>query len=263
MAEESGRVCVTLADGNTVHGKRVFLAAGVLETSRILLSAPVSAPDELILKDSQNAFLPMIQKWRIPRRPDAMPLHTLAQLFVEIDNPDVSDRLVHSQIYTWNEFYGPELKAKYARWLPGCGPVLDLLCRRLVVAQIFLHSDASARIGLRLAGDGRLVPRKIENPATAPTLNAATRKLSRAMRSAGLIALRFAACPGAPGSSFHVGGSVPMAPTPGPGESDTLGRPHGSQRIHIVDASVLPSIPATTITFSVMANAHRIASQAP
>jgi choline dehydrogenase-like flavoprotein len=28
-----------------------------------------------------------------------------------------------------------------------------------------------------------------------------------------------------------------------------------------VDASVLPTVPATTITFSVMANAHRIASQ--
>jgi choline dehydrogenase-like flavoprotein len=33
-------------------------------------------------------------------------------------------------------------------------------------------------------------------------------------------------------------------------------------RVHLVDASVLPSIPATSITFSVMANAHRIASTA-
>jgi len=29
----------------------------------------------------------------------------------------------------------------------------------------------------------------------------------------------------------------------------------------LIDASVFPSIPASTITFSVMANAHRIASQ--
>jgi choline dehydrogenase-like flavoprotein len=32
----------------------------------------------------------------------------------------------------------------------------------------------------------------------------------------------------------------------------------GWRRIHLVDASVLPDIPATQITFSVMANAHRI-----
>jgi hypothetical protein len=30
------------------------------------------------------------------------------------------------------------------------------------------------------------------------------------------------------------------------------------QRVHAVDATVLPSIPATTITFSAMANAFRI-----
>ena len=263
LAHDAGRVSVTLADGITVHGDRIFLAAGVLETARILLSATASAPDELVLKDSQQIFLPMIHTWRSPRRPDRLPLHTLAQLFIEIDDAEVSDHLIHSQIYTWNEFYAPEMKAKYARWLPGSAPLVDLLCRRLIVAQIFLHSEVSARIGLRLSGDGRLISRQIDNPATAPSLRAATRKLARAMRSAGLVALRFAARPGAPGSSFHAGGTVPMAGSPGPGDSDILGRPYGSERIHVVDASVLPSIPATTITFSVMANAHRIASQAP
>jgi len=32
--------------------------------------------------------------------------------------------------------------------------------------------------------------------------------------------------------------------------------------VHLLDASVFPSIPATTITLTVMANAHRIATQA-
>lgn len=40
-----------------------------------------------------------------------------------------------------------------------------------------------------------------------------------------------------------------------------LGRPHGLSRVHVVDASVLPSIPATTISYLVMANAHRIATE--
>jgi choline dehydrogenase-like flavoprotein len=45
-------------------------------------------------------------------------------------------------------------------------------------------------------------------------------------------------------------------------ETDVLGRPAGLRRVHLVDASVFPSIPATTITFSAMANAHRIAAWA-
>jgi len=53
-----------------------------------------------------------------------------------------------------------------------------------------------------------------------------------------------------------------MSRAPEKGETDDLGRLSGWSRIHIVDASVLPAIPASTITFSVMANAHRIASRA-
>ena len=45
-------------------------------------------------------------------------------------------------------------------------------------------------------------------------------------------------------------------------ECDVLGRPTGWERVHAVDATVLPSIAATTITLTVMANAHRIASEA-
>ena len=61
-----------------------------------------------------------------------------------------------------------------------------------------------------------------------------------------------------PGRGFHSGGSFPMRATPKELETDTLGRPYGFARIHAVDATVFPSIPATTITFSAMANAHRI-----
>jgi choline dehydrogenase-like flavoprotein len=46
-------------------------------------------------------------------------------------------------------------------------------------------------------------------------------------------------------------------------DTDALGRPFGWRRVHAVDASVLPSIPGTTLGFAVMANATRIAEQAP
>ena len=43
-------------------------------------------------------------------------------------------------------------------------------------------------------------------------------------------------------------------------ESDSNGRPYGFEKVHIVDASIFPSIPATTITLSIMANSYRIAN---
>ena len=65
-----------------------------------------------------------------------------------------------------------------------------------------------------------------------------------------------------PGRSYHSGGTFPMRAKPGKFETDILGQPTGLPGVHLVDASVFPSIPATTITLTVMANAHRIASEA-
>jgi choline dehydrogenase-like flavoprotein len=67
----------------------------------------------------------------------------------------------------------------------------------------------------------------------------------------------------APGKSYHFGGSFPHAVSrEGTFSSDRLGRVGDWQRIHLVDAAVFPTIPATTFTLTVMANAHRIASEA-
>jgi choline dehydrogenase-like flavoprotein len=63
---------------------------------------------------------------------------------------------------------------------------------------------------------------------------------------------------GKPGRGFHSGGSFPMSRTPAPLETDIQGRPPGLTRVHAIDSSVLPSIAATTITLTVMANAYRI-----
>ena len=63
------------------------------------------------------------------------------------------------------------------------------------------------------------------------------------------------------GRGFHTGGTFPRRERPEGMETDLLGRPAGFERVSAVDATVLPSIPATTITLTVMANAHRIASE--
>ena len=65
---------------------------------------------------------------------------------------------------------------------------------------------------------------------------------------------------GTPGDGNHLGGSFPMRHNPTMLETDSLGRMTALPRVHLVDASVLPGLPATTFTLTVMANAHRIAT---
>ena len=260
--EDQTGVVVHLADGEVLRTDRLFIAAGVLETARILLASQPGS-QELTLLDSQQAFLPMLHRWRSPAPPDQPPHTTLPQLFVEIDDGSVSPFTVHGQIYSWNDHYQRDLLARYGRKLPGSAPLWRALSRRLMVAQLFLHSDHSARIGLRLSGDGRLIASATPGAGTDSVMQAAMAQLAAAMGQGGMLALRMARRMGAAGASFHTGGTVPMAAAPTAGQSDVTGRPKGLRRVHLADASTFPSIPATTITFSAMANAHRIGTLAP
>jgi choline dehydrogenase-like flavoprotein len=66
----------------------------------------------------------------------------------------------------------------------------------------------------------------------------------------------------AAGKSYHWGGSFPhAADRTNTHSSDRLGRVGSWERIHLVDASVFPTVPAMTFGLTVMANAHRIASE--
>ncbi|MGB0661419.1 MAG: GMC oxidoreductase [Mangrovicoccus sp.] len=258
---ETGILC-HLENGETLIAERVFLASGVLDTARILLRSGLTGRDNLELKEARHGFLPMLQAAPSWPATDRLPLTTLPQLFAELKAPDLSPYLIHAQLYGWNEHYARDLHANYGAKLPGLGWLWPILARRLVVAQIFLHSAHWPSLTLQLAHDGRLNAQiSSDNPA-ARLLPQAAQRLGKGTRAAGLWALPFALRFAEAGGSFHLGSSLPMARNPKLGQSDLLGRPTGQRRLHVVDASVLPAIPATTITYPVMANAHRIAALA-
>jgi hypothetical protein len=62
--------------------------------------------------------------------------------------------------------------------------------------------------------------------------------------------------------SYHFGASFPHDRARTATTSDRIGRLAAWDNIHLVDASVFPVVPATTFTLTIMANAHRIVSEA-
>lgn len=253
-------------DSRTHTGAKLFIATGVLPTAKLILDQPAFRGQTLTLLDSQQMLLPTLQSWAVAKNFRTEQRHTLAQLFIEIMDESVSSRTVHAQLYTYNDLFPLDMRARFGALAPALGPMIDALCRRLIVAQAFLHSDESARISIQAqttSGASWLECTPLANEKTADALQRVKRKLSKTLLMAGVHALGSQARIGAPGSSFHCGGSLPMHADPSGQQTDVYGRLPGLKNVHIVDASVLPSIPATTITFSVMANAHRIASTAP
>jgi choline dehydrogenase-like flavoprotein len=270
LVEEPGKVTVIgrkLAGGQPVRfeSERVYVACGAVGTTRLLLASLEAFERAVPMKDSQYFLLPLLRFRGVPA-PRREALHTLAQVFLELRDPAVAPRNVHLQVYGYSDLF----EALFARLLGplarGARPALDALLARMLVIQGYLHSDLSPSISVSLRRSGDVPTLRLEareNALTRPTLRRVVRRLLRRAGDLRALALAPMLQVSPPGRGFHSGGSFPMRAAPGEFESDLLGRPRGFTRVHAVDATVFPTIPSTTITYSVMANAHRIASAEP
>lgn len=245
---------VTRGTAQNFSGERVFVAAGVYGSTGLMLRSLELARAEIL--DSQYFILPLLGAARY-KHIGAEALHTLAQLFVEIEDTKVDAHNVHLQLYGYSDV----LDAAIARKLGLLKGLRGLLLERALVVQGYLHSDSSGRLEARLDGDVMHVTAQ-PNPATRAVLKRVVKRLGGLGKVLGARPLSPLLQEMQPGRGYHSGGSFAMRENPGLGESDVLGRPFGRRRTHIVDASVFPTIPAATITLSVMANAWRIANAA-
>jgi choline dehydrogenase-like flavoprotein len=265
-AEVGGR---TIEDGKPFHMRAdaVFLACGVFSTARIMLASQDAYEETIQAVDNCYFLLPLL-RYRNQPGSTREPMHTLAQVFLEVLDPSVSPNTAHLQVYGYNDLLRQQLR-NFLGPVDGVlgGLAEKTLLGRLLLIQGYLHSDLSPGIKLTLHRPSGGAPAALDlavepNTETRRALSALQRKLwseRRSLRAAPITpALRI----GKPGRGFHTGGTFPMRSRPRPFETDTAGRPYGFRRVHLVDASVFPTLPATTITLSVMANAHRIAAAA-
>jgi choline dehydrogenase-like flavoprotein len=243
---------------STFEADRVFLAAGVLYSTAILLRSLNRFDRPVTIRDSQYFIFPLLQ---FSAAPDVTKeqLHTLCQIFLEVYDREISHNLIHLQIYSYNDHVASMLDEKLGH-LKVLFP-REALLGRLLIVQGYLHSDHSPSIRATLKQNGEsdaLHLELVENAQTKSTIARLLRKLRGLTFAMGATPLDPLLKIADPGRGFHSGGSFPMTDAPGPGQTDRLGRPFGLTRLHAVDATTFPNIPAPTITFTVMANAYRI-----
>jgi ferredoxin len=242
------------------QGDRVYLAAGLYSTTAILLHSVHLYDHPVRFFDSQYFLLPAL-RFSGAGRVTQEKLHTLAQLFLEVMDPTISPHTIHLQTYTYNDLFVAPIEKSLGPLRP-LFPLQQFLSR-LILFQGYLHSSDSAQLEatlVRRGADDVLHVTGHSQPETRATLKKLIRKLfalSPSLRAAPLVPLLQI---GKPGRGYHSGGTFPMRANPGAGESDIYGRPAGFSRIHAVDSTIFPSIAATTITYTAMANAWRIGS---
>jgi hypothetical protein len=184
---------------------------------------------------------------------------------MEISDPSVSANSVHLLLYTFNDLFLRALDTLPGPARVAVSPFRDALLDRLGVIQGYLHSDdsASLAVSVKRHGNGFAARvRGVRQPGTVQVIDALLGKLRRMRRLTGIRPLGFMRQIGAPGKSYHVGGSLPMRLSPGRMETDIYGRVADMNRVHFIDPATFPSMPAANSTLTAMANACRIGAAA-
>ncbi|MFF5232416.1 NAD(P)-binding protein [Dactylosporangium sp. NPDC000521] len=262
FTERDGEVHIEGRDrvtGEPVHhvASRLYVAGGVLSTTKLYLESIGAYDHEVVIRDSQYFLLPTLRYAGAPGVFDEG-LHTLSQAFLEVFDPELSAKSIHLQLYTYNELYRDAIRATLRAAYPAFRPMSSAVLQRMLLIQGYLHSDLSGEIGLTLRRDGTLDLQGRRGPQTRRVLKKLAAKLRRNRSLLRTVPLSPAMKLGEPGRGFHSGGTLPMRQEPGDFETDPLGRPAGFERVHLVDSTVFPDIAASTITLTVMANAYRI-----
>jgi choline dehydrogenase-like flavoprotein len=259
-------IALSLKDNTQVifKGTKVYLAAGTNSTTRIVLESMAKYDTPLIMKDSQYFVMPYFSFDNISRV-NKHQIYTLSQIFLEIYNRNISKNTIHLQLYTYNDMYLKIIKQNVKLLYPLIKYPMKKIAEKMVVIQGYLHSNDSQTANFSITKNFSTKIAKInldinQNLNMKNTIHLVKEKISKNRKLFKLLPIINQLKIGDFGQGFHTGGTFPMRKSPGLFETDIYGRPHGFRKLHIVDSTVFPSIPATTITMSVMANAHRIGS---
>lgn len=238
---------------------RVFLAAGAVNSTRIVLNSLKMFDKKVKLKTRGGYVMPVFSFRKLPI--DWPNCNTQPGIFLEFKGGWFK-HWVHVQISTANELLFQKLNIQPGA--SGLGTrIKKFLVEHVMLLFVNLHSDYAGHYELWLA---QSAGKSNANCLHSSHYKSASHWLIFILSTIRLLRIcsKIGCLPLIPfaknnGGSFHVGGTLPMRAKTGDSlETDDLGRISAWQRVHIVDTSTFPSLPGTTIGLWAMANAMRI-----
>ena len=266
IKEFKSKVNITALDKNhhflNFECDKVFIGAGAVNSTRIILKSIELFDFDIELKSTTGFIVPMLSKTKIPSEwPNTS---TLPGIFVEFKNKNL-DKWVHAQVSTPNELVLEKLGL-----LDSSGSRIKSFIKYLIdytaIVHCNMHSDFGYPYTLRLIKSPHNeeildCQRKLE-PKNKIFEKEASKEIKKIMKEIGLYTLESSRIGKPEDVGYHIGGSIPMKKNPTKEmESDIYGTPSGFSKTHVIDSSIFPSVPGTTIGLLSMANATRIVDQ--
>jgi choline dehydrogenase-like flavoprotein len=255
------RVVATSPEGRReFHAKRLFLAAGALVTTRLVLEMQGRFDESVPVVGVPGLGFALCLPERIgaavAEREFSMGHVSFA---VEGDRARPADG-AYGTLFPASGMPASMVIERMPLTRPGAVRLFRWLQPALLLGNCFLpgrYSRSTARLEKGPDGRRRLVVLGGFADELDARLARVRSQLTRAFRKLGAWAIPGSFSPIGPGEAVRYSGTLPMRASPGPGEVDPYGELHGSPGLHVVDLSAFPAMPAKHHTMTLMALADR------
>ena len=259
FVERDGVVEVTARDVDTnvveVHrARQLVLGAGTLGTTRIVLASMGGGRVPIVC--NPHTYMPLLNMNQLGK-PIHEARHSLAQLCI-VRAPDGPARpFTVGHLYSYRSLLMFRLMKDAPLPHRDGLEILRHLSPSFVV-MILQHADAPTRAKYcELDGERFSVEYALSSSEQA-AIDAIESDIARALLRLRCIKMRTVR----PGhaASTHFAGTLPMSDRDERLTTDRDGMLRGTKRVYVVDGSVFPALPSKGLTFTMMANANRIAT---
>lgn len=242
------------------RARRVILAAGALGSARIALRSLAAFATPVPLVSNTSTYHALLNLPAIGA-PQPEPRHSLTQLTGFFSPPEGGPEM-QLQVYSYRSLLTFKLLREQPLAFPEGTAVLRALLPILSLLGMHHHDRPSPDKHCELRehkGSDSLHIRYRTSPREDADQLAAESRVRAIFRSLSCFALRRVHL--GHGASIHYAGTLSMSDRPGPLNTTPDGGITGLPGVFAADSSVFPSLPARGVTFTMMANAHRIASR--
>ena len=245
LVEKNGIIYVYDSNKLVATSNRLFLGAGAFNSSIIVLNSIPKLKD-ITFKESKL----IVSLWNSKTNVNKIVNNKFSDHFIS----SIKFPFIHNQIYLFKKDIIDAIKSDYFILSNIFGKLLRILSKKYFLVFTYLTDDVSDSI---LISNGsikniKLKKSKKHNFMFRYFVKKITLMNNNQITYTGIkFTTKF-------GSSYHYGSSFPMSKKSSLKKTDIKGRLKCFNNIHIIDGSILPSIPTTTITYTIMANAARV-----